>query len=264
VRLRKITGLLRDLIQVLPTRAVPAWSDVDAVPGNTPIVILVSGFGATRRNLSIIRKRLQKDGYHVIVLALDWQALSDSVRGLYRMSEKLSTVVLQLRKGAPARNSRIILVAHSAGGLIARYYIQLLGGSHYCDGLITLATPHRGTWVAAFGLFSHLILKARCLIQMLPIAPFIKRLNAAPFPAHFKMVSIYSKDDLLCPESATRLPVELLQSDNIESHQVSKLSHSDFLLSKKTYRMIVSHLPVPPKRVTVPISLKGSGHPDMS
>jgi triacylglycerol lipase len=242
VKLRKIVGLLRDLIQVLPTRAVPEWSEVDAVPPNTPVVILVSGFGATRRSLSIIRRRLQRDGFHVIVLALDWNTLSDSVRGLYRLAERLSTVVLQLRKEASARNSRIILVAHSAGGLIARYYVQLLGGSHYCDGLITLATPHRGTWVAALGLITHLLLKARCLIQMLPIAPFIRKVNSAPFPQHFRMISLYSKDDLLCPESAARLPVELLKSDWIESRELSKLSHSDFLLSKKSYRMIRSCL----------------------
>ena len=108
-----------------------------------PTIILITGFGATQRSLSVMRKRLVKDGFNVIILSMDWQTLSDGVRGLYRMAEVLATVVLKLRKGNSRGKAKIILVAHSAGGLVARYYLQLLGGVHYCDGLITLATPHR-------------------------------------------------------------------------------------------------------------------------
>jgi alpha-beta hydrolase superfamily lysophospholipase len=245
VKLHSLTGLLNDLIQVLPTRTAPEWSEVEHIPANTPVIILVSGFGATRRNLSVMRKRFQKDGYHVIVLALDWHTISDSVRGFYRMSEQLSTMVLKLRKVAEARNSRVIVVAHSAGGLIARHYIQLLGGFHYCDGLITLATPHRGTWVAGLGLMTHLILKARCLLQMLPFSSFIRKINKAAFPSNFKMVSIYSTDDLICPARSTQLPVEFWNQEDIETIEVTSLSHGDFLLSKKIYQMVRSYLPTP-------------------
>ncbi len=127
-----------------------------------------------------MRRRLRKDGFNVIVLSLDWNSLSDTFRGLYPMSEKLSSIALRIRKEKGFRRTKIFLVAHSAGGLVARYYVQLLGGSHYCDGLITLGTPHSGTWVAALGLLTHLILKAGCLIHMLPISKFIKKINAVP------------------------------------------------------------------------------------
>jgi pimeloyl-ACP methyl ester carboxylesterase len=40
----------------------------------------------------------------------------------------------------------VCVVSHSLGGLIARYYAQVLGGR--IDGLVTIGTPHRGTSLA--------------------------------------------------------------------------------------------------------------------
>jgi triacylglycerol esterase/lipase EstA (alpha/beta hydrolase family) len=179
VKVRPWIIFFKDLFDVLPTYSRPEWEDYQHIASDRPTVILVSGFGATRRNLNVIRKRLMRDGFNVLVVALDWHTLSDGVRGLYRMAEQLSSVVLKLRKRTGMRGSKVYLVAHSAGGLVARHYVQILGGSHYCEALITLGTPHRGTWVAALGLLTHLMLKARCLVQMLPVSPFIRTMNRA-------------------------------------------------------------------------------------
>ncbi|WP_330304390.1 MULTISPECIES: lipase/acyltransferase domain-containing protein [unclassified Streptomyces] len=43
-----------------------------------------------------------------------------------------------------ARRRRVIVVAHSMGGLVARYWLGPLGGAADCAALITLGTPHRG------------------------------------------------------------------------------------------------------------------------
>ena len=40
---------------------------------------------------------------------------------------------------------RVILVAHSMGGLVARYYLQKLGGWGRCRALYTYGTPYRGS-----------------------------------------------------------------------------------------------------------------------
>jgi pimeloyl-ACP methyl ester carboxylesterase len=42
------------------------------------------------------------------------------------------------------RNRRVIVIGHSMGGLVARYWLGPLGGWRDCRALITLATPHRG------------------------------------------------------------------------------------------------------------------------
>jgi pimeloyl-ACP methyl ester carboxylesterase len=43
-----------------------------------------------------------------------------------------------------AQRDRVIVVAHSMGGLVARYWIGALGGWRVCKALLTLGTPHRG------------------------------------------------------------------------------------------------------------------------
>ena len=242
MKLRHLPGLVRDLIEVLPSRTRHEWETLDSIESEKPTVILISGFAATNRNLSVMRKRLVRDGFNVVILAMDWQALSDGVRGLYRMSQRLSQLVLELRKGKCKGKAKIYLVAHSAGGLVARYYVQLLGGFHYCDGLVTLATPHTGTWLAALGFLTHLILKARCLLQMTPISPFIRKLNEATMPEDFRFLSISSTDDYLCHGKATWLPPTLLQRNDAKAIELSGLSHGDFLLSKKSYRICMNYL----------------------
>jgi pimeloyl-ACP methyl ester carboxylesterase len=245
VTVRLVLTFLGDLFAVLPSRAPAEWEELGKLNGRHPTVILISGFAATERTVSIMRRRLIKDGFNVIVLSLDWHTLADGVRGLYRMAEKLSTVALRIRKDRELGRTRIHLVAHSAGGLVARYYVQLLGGSAYCDTLITLGTPHSGTRVAALGLFTHLVLKARCLFHMLPISPFIRRLNRAPLPRDFRLVSISSSGDYLCPRRTTRLPEALFArgADEVETLELDGLSHSDFLLSKESYRALRRFLP---------------------
>lgn len=239
-------SFLRELFYCLPLpgRTPEEWTDIKRAAADRPTVILVSGFGASERALSVMRKRLLKDEYNVFVLALDWHSLSDGVKGLYVMVERLSSLILSLRKQTAFRKNKIYIVAHSAGGLVARHYIQRLGGSHYCDGLITLATPHNGTWFAGLGLLTHLILKARCLLQMLPFSPFIKHLKHAPYPPGFRLLNIYSMHDFLCPEKATVLPQLVYADDQVKTFGIDHLSHGDFLLSKKPYeqvRQFLSH-----------------------
>lgn len=46
--------------------------------------------------------------------------------------------------GHAGEPGRVIVVAHSMGGLVARYWMGPLGGWRVCRALITLGTPHRG------------------------------------------------------------------------------------------------------------------------
>lgn len=39
----------------------------------------------------------------------------------------------------------IVIIAHSMGGLVARYYVECLGGKEHVGHLITMGTPHFGT-----------------------------------------------------------------------------------------------------------------------
>ena len=43
-----------------------------------------------------------------------------------------------------ARRGRVIVIAHSMGGLVARYWAGVLDGWRVCKAVLTLGTPHRG------------------------------------------------------------------------------------------------------------------------
>lgn len=81
-----------------------------------------------------------------------------------------------------AVDAKVILIAHSMGGLVARYYLEVLGGWQDCKALITFGTPHRGApsalqWlvnskIQKFGVtfdLSEVISSCPSIYQLLPI-----------------------------------------------------------------------------------------------
>lgn len=226
----------------LPGRAGEEWVEFAKIDPLKPTIILVSGFGATKRTLTVMRKRFLRDGFNVFVVGLEWTTVSEAFLGFMPVAHKIYSLVLRIRKLKGMQKAKIYLIAHSAGGLASRWYIQKLGGSHYCDALVTLATPHRGTWVAGLGFISHLALKARCLYQMLPISRFIQSLNETPYPKHFPTLALSSDGDMLCPKGATELPESVHGNGDVVSLELSKISHSEFLMSKKSYRLMTQFL----------------------
>ena len=83
---------------------------------------------------------------------------------------------------------KVRIVAHSAGGLVSRAYLQELdapGGSHV-DRLITIGTPHLGSRLCTF--FAFLLGKrAECLT---PESPEVQSLNSRPFPSDVAFAAI--------------------------------------------------------------------------
>ncbi len=255
MNLRLFLVFIKDLFDVLPSRSREEWERVEQLRSELPTIILVSGFAATRRSLSVIRKRFQRDGYNVLVLAMDWHSLADGIRGLLPMALRLSSLILKLKKDTLLSRSPIYLVAHSAGGLVARYYVQVLGGSHYTEGLVTLGTPHKGTWVAALGLFTHLFLKAKCLWDMTPWSGMVRQLNHTAWPKGFPLLTVQSKGDYVSYPKAGQLPEAFFEVDNslMQKRVIAGLSHSELLLSKRAYYILLEEvnkrlgLSVPPK-----------------
>lgn len=120
----------------------------------------------------------------------------------YRSAGSLEALALRLKRDIDAkiRGGRIDLVAHSMGGLVARFYLQQLGGARRVNRLITLGTPHLGTHAATF-------VPSALVRQLLPDGPFIRHLNALPPPKGLQVTSIVAGRDLLIqPVEAARCP----------------------------------------------------------
>ncbi len=71
----------------------------------------------------------------------DWR-LSNRVNAA-RLKSKIDITLQRLRN--IDREAKVILVAHSMGGLISQYYLEVLQGWRDCKALITFGTPFRGS-----------------------------------------------------------------------------------------------------------------------
>lgn len=110
----------------------------------------------------------------------------------YRSSGTLERLALHLKReiDAAVGGGRIDIVAHSMGGLLARFYVQALGGARRVDRLITLGTPHHGTHAATF-------LPSTLVRQLMPDGPFIGYLNSLEPPEQVEMTSVIAGRDVL-------------------------------------------------------------------
>jgi pimeloyl-ACP methyl ester carboxylesterase len=113
-------------------------------------VVLVHGYLANRSTLYPLAAYLRLRGVEQ-VLTFNY----DSSLGVERGARALRAY---LRRHV--RGGRIDLVCHSLGGLVARTYIQHLGGGRRVDRCITLGTPHEGTY-NAYWLWSRVGLELR-------------------------------------------------------------------------------------------------------
>ena len=82
--------------------------------------------------------------------ALNYSPLTCDIRAAAELLGRRIEEICE-RTGA----QQIDVVGHSLGGLIARYYVQRLGGDTRVRTLVTLGTPHSGTRVAPWRTRTH-------------------------------------------------------------------------------------------------------------
>ena len=82
-------------------------------------------------------------GGGLLTFPYDWR-LDNRVHAR-RLAEVIDLHVAEFRERTGAQDTKAVVIAHGMGGLIARYYVEVLGGWRDCRALITLGTPHRGS-----------------------------------------------------------------------------------------------------------------------
>ncbi len=124
---------------VAPGELMP---DLHVIPGLwTP----VTGYDSLLRRLRSLREHGRIGG--VLPVAYDWR-LSNRYNAT-RLATIVEPALDRWRAGSPDRaEARLVFVAHSMGGLIARWYIERCGGAELTRKLVTLATPYRGAATA--------------------------------------------------------------------------------------------------------------------
>jgi triacylglycerol lipase len=96
-----------------------------------------------------------------------------------------------------------VVVAHSMGGLAVRRWRAGIGRSDRVHHLVTLGTPHRGTWLARWGF-------VRNTVQMRPHGAWLDTLRSAEAAKgldHRSSTCFFSHcDNIVCPAGTATLP----------------------------------------------------------
>ena len=104
-------------------------------------VVLVHGFLDTGWVFRRMKLRLERQGARCFVPRL---RPNDGRGGLAALAENLRRDI----DAAFGTEAKVRIVAFSMGGLVARHYLQVLGGGARCEKLFTISSPHHGTATA--------------------------------------------------------------------------------------------------------------------
>ncbi|MEV7792675.1 alpha/beta fold hydrolase [Streptomyces sp. NPDC087512] len=150
---------------------------------DSPPVVLLHGFIDNRSVFLLLRRSLAQHGRQQVE-SLNYSPLTCDIRCAAELLGRHIEEICE-RTGS----DRVDVVGHSLGGLIARYYVQRLGGDRRVRTLVTLGTPHAGTRVVPLA-NAHPIVR-----QMRPGSAVIEEL-ARPAPGcRTRFVSFWSDLD---------------------------------------------------------------------
>lgn len=166
---------------IIATRVMP---DFHIVPG----LAKIDGYSMTARmvtdNFEVIRGSLTDHRpANFFEFPYDWRRDNRvSARRLKTLIDRQLPVWRECRSGAT--DAKVVLIAHSMGGLICRHYLEVLDGWRDCRALITFGTPYRGSLDALGYLangYKKLFLDLTALMssftsvyQLLPIYPVVR------------------------------------------------------------------------------------------
>lgn len=161
---------------VTAPRLVP---DVTIVPG------LVKIDGYTRIKNYLIQQLGLVDGRNFHAFPYDWRR--DNRVVARRLESQAMDWLKHWRASSGHADAKLVLIGHSMGGLVSRYFVECLGGWKVTRTVLTLGTPHRGSLnavgflengmkkgIGPLGLdLSPLLRSLTSVYQLLPIYPCV-------------------------------------------------------------------------------------------
>ncbi len=156
-------------------------------------VVFVHGFFCNRGFWAPWLQRLQGTGHAYVALNLEppFASIDDYAPLIDDAVQRVTEVT-----GLPP-----LLVCHSMGGLAVRAWLKAMKADARVYHVVTVGTPHRGTWLARF---SH-ITNGR---QMQLSGPWLRQLDSGP-PCHgpaFFTCWYSNSDNIVFPSSTATLP----------------------------------------------------------
>ncbi|WP_435317445.1 esterase/lipase family protein [Haloarchaeobius sp. TZWSO28] len=195
----------------------PAAATADSGPDNDP-VLFVHGFFDTHDTpwWDLAEHRLVERGYDPgNVHVLDLGSIPGTT--VHSPEDYAQVVCDRVQEIAAETGSEVDIVAHSMGGLDSRYCVEKLGGNVHVDDLITLGTPHQGTYAA------YLAYLTPGGYDMVPGSDFLTDLNDGTLAKGVEYTAIWSdSDEIINPDEYAKLPAgsmdSVAEARNINRH----------------------------------------------
>jgi hypothetical protein len=207
-------------------------------PASTPplahkrTVLLITGVTIPAEWFDPIKARLERDGFNAVV----WEPPALLSGDLFENSHRLADVVDDIR--AQTGEQKIDILAECTGGLLARHYIQSLGGDQYVSRMVTFISPQHGLPKAAL---AYDTVGWPATQDLTPGSEFLETVNNAPLPANVPVTSIYTcTDEYIQPYKTSYIP----GAKNIELCD-GFVGHFQFFYDREIYKIMHAELTAP-------------------
>lgn len=125
-------------------RASRLMPDAHLIPG----LVKIDGYSAIVRLITdtfqVQQGSIHENGpANFFEFPYDWRR--DNRVAARQLKKLIDRRLPQWREFSGAEDAKVIMLAHSMGGLVARHYLEVLEGWRDCRALITFGTPYRGS-----------------------------------------------------------------------------------------------------------------------
>jgi triacylglycerol lipase len=179
-------------------------------------VLLVHGIGDNRSIFTVLARVLRRRGFGV-VHAVNFSVLTPVTGDIREAAVQLGHHVerLRIRTGSDV----VHVIGHSLGGVIARYYVQCLGGDEAVATLVTMGSAHHGSALAT------MLPPTRLVRQLRPGSGLVAEF-ARPAPdCRTRFLSVWShQDPTMIPRNSARIDHPDLDAEDLELTDVGHLS----------------------------------------
>ena len=190
-------------------------------------VILVHGLACNRGNWFWFRRQLESRGYAAYTIdCTPWYARIDAYPA------QLARAIDEVLADTGARH--VTVIGHSMGGLIARAYLDRFGTDRVAH-VITLGTPHQGTWMARFAYTPNIRDMAEGSEWLASLRTRESRRSMQPY-AMFTCLFTYH-DNLVTPQRNATLP-------GAAEIEVSGIGHLSLAFSPEVLSAVLAVLEV--------------------
>ncbi|MCC6190840.1 MAG: lecithin--cholesterol acyltransferase [Anaerolineales bacterium] len=113
-----------------------------------PFLVEHAGYSViTRRiqeyfDVTLSNRWAPRDDANFYTFPYDWRR--DCRASARQLKRFVDTRLPRWRAWSGAQDAQAILIGHSLGGLVARHYLEAMGGWRDCRAVITVGSPHRG------------------------------------------------------------------------------------------------------------------------